>query len=651
MKFTFPLFIFFILLNCSNNNPNVVSEDSSNQSLKITDSLFKLSKNESLNISERIQFLDQAIQLSEANQSDSLLLKYISYKTAIYSNNRDYENAKKHTLNLLKQAENKKDTFYIAKSFYKLGLYHNKESNYDSAFAHYNKSKKMYASINDSINTAILLHKMAILKSMFGDISGSETLSISALKYLTNKKQQSIKYKLFLLLGITSKNQKDFQSAENWYNKAIQVAKTAKDSCIVYNSIGVLTLKKEDYKSSIKHFTNSVLYLQTSKKYSKRLLLTFQDNLAYAEGLSGNKNAIQNILKIRTQKESINDLAGCFASNIHLASLYKKQNNLKLVEDYSKQAFNCAEKVSSTSAKIEALGYLIDSKVNNTTEARLFKKLTDSVNNANSQLKNTFDKIEYETFEKENENLKLKQDKAQQELELEKENKRKWFFASGFLAAVASLGVFGFYYRRNQRQKRIIEDLQREMHHRVKNNLATIDTFIEFAKDEFNDDAFTNKLTELQNRIESINEVHSQLYLNKDVTNLSLSNYVSTLVNNVEQSFNNPKIKVTQNIDQNITIPANKAFPLGLIVNEFITNSFKYAYNNTSGIIFIEIKDNKNNFELFLSDDGKGLPTDFDIDTVESFGMRIMYLLSEQLNATFDLDGTNGVRLIVKIPK
>lgn len=208
-----------------------------------------------------------------------------------------------------------------------------------------------------------------------------------------------------------------------------------------------------------------------------------------------------------------------------------------------------------------------------------------------------------------------------------------------------------FFYRRNKKQKEVIESLQKELHHRIKNNLSIIDTFIEVAKEEFEDPKFSKKLTELQNRIDSINEVHQQLYKNKDVTNLNLKNYVDTLAKNVESSFSNNKITIEKTVKDQLHLHADKSFPVGLIINEFLTNSYKYAFDSNEGKVKIEMNDLGSDYQLLLSDNGKGLPENFDLKTSDTFGLRIMKLLTEQLNGEFRLSNNNGVNLIINFPK
>lgn len=280
-----------------------------------------------------------------------------------------------------------------------------------------------------------------------------------------------------------------------------------------------------------------------------------------------------------------------------------------------------------------------------------FKTISDSIMTEARDSKVNEIATKYQTEKKETENTKLKTEKAEQQVILENEKNQKWLFGSGLTASMFVLVIGGYFYQKNKKQKEVIVGLQKELHHRIKNNLAIINTFIDVAKEEFNNIAFNNKLTELQNRIASINEVHQQLYKNTDVTNLSVKKYVQKLTANIQHSFVANNVAVTQNINETLKLNAEQSFAVGLIINEFLTNSFKYAFDNNKGTILIEMKEDHQNLLLSLSDNGKGLPKDFDIQQAETFGLRVMKLLAQQLKGTFKLENINGVTLNIHFPK
>lgn len=276
-----------------------------------------------------------------------------------------------------------------------------------------------------------------------------------------------------------------------------------------------------------------------------------------------------------------------------------------------------------------------------------------------SQSKNVAEiDTKYQTEKKEKENLTLKQKNAEQALLMEKETNQKNIIGSGLIVSLIGLAIFFIVYRKNQKQKReiekqknLVEELQRELHHRLKNNLSFIDFFITLAKGKFPDKTYREKLDELQNRINSMFEVHRQLFKKDDVTSVNAKTYISALLENVKKAYANPNISLVENVD-NVKLRADTSFPIGLIVNEFVTNSYKYAFpNNKKGVISVKLEEGQDQYHLHLSDNGIGLPNEFDIDNLDSFGMETIKLLTQEYKGTFNLDGSNGMKMEISFPK
>jgi two-component sensor histidine kinase len=284
--------------------------------------------------------------------------------------------------------------------------------------------------------------------------------------------------------------------------------------------------------------------------------------------------------------------------------------------------------------------------------------LHDSIQEARQGILEKFSATKYQTEKKDKENLALKQQNAEQALLTEKERTQKWAIGGGLAVSLAGLGIFFIAFNKNKKQKRKIEKqkneiekLQRELHHRLKNNLAFIDFFITLAKGKFPDPAYRQKLDELQNRINSMFEVHKQLFKKDDITSVNAKTYISALVENVKKAYASENIHIHENI-KDTNLNAAISFPIGLIVNEFVTNSFKYAFSETEkGIISVELNEDAEKYQLKLSDNGKGLPHDFDINILNSFGLETIKLLAEEYKGSFKLDGTNGTRMDITFPK
>lgn len=459
-------------------------------------------------------------------------------------------------------------------------------------------------------------------------------------------------------LGIVYLKRQLYDNASKSLNRALTLGKELSDKtglADVYNSLGALSDELKDHSKALEYF-------QLSKESAESVNDKHQLPKAYInmgrqyEILNDLKNAKISFEKAIEITKSVQDSSKVVTANLNLAGLLLKTKQVKKAE----QSINEAERFMPAipdddyfmQYKKISEGY---ARLNNSSKAYLYlnkySQTVDSLYAKNDVGKIAEIEAKYQTEKKEKENLQLRNEKVEQELKITKENRQKWVFALALLAALITLGVFYFYYRKNKRQKQVIESLQKELHHRVKNNLSIIDSFIEVAKEEFEDEKFTHKLTELQNRVDSINEVHQQLYKNKDVTNLNLSKYIETLSKNVISSFPKNDITIEKSVEENLNLNVDKSFPIGLIINEFVTNSYKYAFENNIGLIKVSVKDVGNNYELLLSDNGKGLPEDFDIKKSDSFGLRIMKLLSEQLDGSFALNNNNGLSLNIKFPK
>ncbi len=288
-----------------------------------------------------------------------------------------------------------------------------------------------------------------------------------------------------------------------------------------------------------------------------------------------------------------------------------------------------------------------------------FKQLEDTLydNRITNQI-NDFN-IKYQTEQKEKENLQLKAEKAEQETLLALQTKRNWQLGGGLATTVLGLGIFFIAYRKNQKQKKEIESqknkvehLQKELHHRLKNNLSFIDVFISLAKGKFTDPAYQEKLNELQNRIKSMFEIHEQLFRKEDITSVNAENYILKLTENVKAAYANPNISVQHHIDPDAELDSQTSFPLGIIINEFVTNSYKHAFNpNQHGIIKIELNGTPETYRLTLSDNGKGFSSNFDVNNSNTFGLDSIKLLALEYNGTFSLSGDQGVTLEITLPK
>ena len=192
--------------------------------------------------------------------------------------------------------------------------------------------------------------------------------------------------------------------------------------------------------------------------------------------------------------------------------------------------------------------------------------------------------------------------------------------------------------------------LLKEVHHRVKNNLQIIISLLDTQSVYLENNIALEAIQESQNRVHSIALIHQKLYRSDKPGSISLPEYVSDLIENLSDGFNalSRNIIFEQNIDR-LDIDLSQAVPLGLILNESITNAIKYAFEKAGGRILIEVTAMEDQrVRLVVADNGLGLPKDFDISTINSLGMELMKGLSRQIKGDFHISSDEGVSVTVE---
>lgn len=193
--------------------------------------------------------------------------------------------------------------------------------------------------------------------------------------------------------------------------------------------------------------------------------------------------------------------------------------------------------------------------------------------------------------------------------------------------------------------------LLREVHHRVKNNMQIISSILSMQSRNLDDPRLKEILQESQNRIHSMALIHENLYNHKSLANIMFSTYIKSLTGNIARTYSNQQANI--HFDYQIDdayLPMDIAIPCGLIINELISNSFKYAFvNKPSGVISIHFKNiQENEYLLTVSDNGIGIPAEINIHKTKSLGMKILHRLVQQIDGEIKNDFSNGTKFIIQ---
>lgn len=197
------------------------------------------------------------------------------------------------------------------------------------------------------------------------------------------------------------------------------------------------------------------------------------------------------------------------------------------------------------------------------------------------------------------------------------------------------------------------EVLLKEIHHRVKNNLQIVTSLLQMQSRRTKEPEAVEVLRDSKNRIASIALVHEKLYRSEDLANIDFGQYIPDLTTHLFDTYNVSSSTINFNIDvENISLIIDTAIPCGLIVNELVSNSLKYAFaGKHKGEIKIEFYANRDDtLTLIVRDNGIGIPEDFNIETAHSLGLTLVQGLVEQLEGTIELDRTQGTEFKITFP-
>ncbi|MFA4878344.1 MAG: histidine kinase dimerization/phosphoacceptor domain -containing protein [Methanoregula sp.] len=197
------------------------------------------------------------------------------------------------------------------------------------------------------------------------------------------------------------------------------------------------------------------------------------------------------------------------------------------------------------------------------------------------------------------------------------------------------------------------EVLLKEIHHRVKNNLQIIISILFLQAQKTTDPASVAVLNDSQSRIQSMALVHQKLYQSGDLASIDFDSYLNNLVSNLMTTYGVDKSRITCSVDvKNLSISIHSAIPVGLLMNELVSNSFKYAFpDNRSGEITLRGAEEGDKLVFRVKDNGVGIPEETDWEHLDSLGLNLVRMLTRQMKGKITLSRQNGTEFILTIPK
>ncbi|WP_414469055.1 CHASE4 domain-containing protein [Methanobacterium sp. ACI-7] len=412
-------------------------------------------------------------------------------------------------------------------------------------------------------------------------------------------------------------------------------------------------LKVELPRFIYKNYENAIFYLILSliivgliaagviTYYLDKNVLYRLDKIINSVTSIGNKNDFSARVPVLGDDE-LSDLS--VSVNKMLESLQESNCNLQKGEERYRAIFE------NTGTAMIIINQNMDIKLVNNQ----FQQITGYLKSETENKKKLHDFILKESLDKINKHRNFREFKDKNQLNsyeiglIHKNNEVRDFFATrGFIPGTENVLISLIDITEHKRAEDQIkaslkekEVLLREIHHRVKNNLQIVSTLLALQSDEVEDEKILQNYKESENRIQSIALIHEKMYQSEDLSNIDFSGYITSLINDIFFSYGVSLGEIETEIDvPEYVFSIETSIPLGLIINEIISNSLKYAFkdiNNpkiTLKLRFI----GENKFKLDIGDNGIGFPEDIDYKNTTSLGLQLVNALVEQIEGALEL--------------
>lgn len=538
----------------------------------------------------------------------------------------------------------------------------------DSAIGYYDKALYLlgrYPEVDyDSVG---LLVNKGVAYYYAGDLGRAlEYYLIAEQTAIRAGKEQRLSY-LLNNLGIVYRLMEDYEDAIYVYERSLKIKTENNDLMGMANTehnIGMAYVHQGMPDEALEHLQRSKdLYLALGESYEAS---TVDQSLGIGYFEQGEYEKARRLLEgFETSGEHDYSIPGMAEGNITLARLYMQDGYylkaLKLLESTLK----ALEHTSRQTVKKDLYFFLSEAyrEVNDPQKAlAALDKHVELVSELKSLQRQRLQEemgAKYAVREK-SQQLMLRQ------LELEKSNRQRLFLILGLVSALLITGLLFWLARtrsitnrelaqKNEQIRKALgekEILLREIHHRVKNNLQVVSSLLSLQSRQIEDPKAQEVMKEGRNRVKSMALIHQNLYQDENLVGVDAADYIDKLTQSLLSSYKiqDQDITIQSDIDD-LTLDVDVIIPLGLILNELISNSLKYAFSDQeSGIIDIRLKQQADGISLRVADNGIGIPEDFDMKSSKSLGMYLISSFAKKLNATFDLISRPGTAATIFIP-
>lgn len=563
--------------------------------------------------------------------SDSVRFERVSAYCDSMVNQGKYAEALTGTLYLMRIAKKFPDRSFIGRAHMSTAYAEKNQNKSNAAITQYQKAYEEFVAAGNFKKQVRVLQMIDGIYLDMNDLKMAEYYCKRALVIIDKNNLQALKAGIYTDLATIEDIRKNYDMALQYNADAIRIS-------------------KENKLTSLETLLNRCIILKNAGQYQKSAD-------TYLECLK----------EARAQKESF--VEGIVYVN--LPNTLLALNRVDEAETYIKKALDWAKSIRggfNIMVSIYETITMINEKKGDYKQAltsqRQWFAYRDSILNEEKSRQLIETETQFQTREKQQQIQQLDEDNSNKKKQL-------WWLVAGVSLLLILLVVELLQYRKiqsvnkklnhtnltlgkaNQQisiQSGQLKQLMQELHHRVKNNLAIISSLLYLQANRLDDKKAVQAVLDGQQRVEAMSLIHQQLYQTDNVTRVGMQEYIGDLVKGLMQSFHyQEKMDLTLDIE-NISLDVELAVPLGLIINELVTNVFKHAFTAIeqpcltirlwqTDYLFLEVKDN-----------GPGVDPENWKKTGQTFGKRLVISLTKQANGTLQVTSDHGARFLLTLP-
>lgn len=556
-----------------------------------------------------------------------------------------------------------------------LGYLYDKLGEPEKSVEEYAKSLNVYIEINDSALIADGYNSLGHSYYYIGDYKRAMEQYFTALAIWSTLKDSVNIAQAYGSLGSICLTQGNYEEALQYYSQQEQIllknknvfelAKAIQNLGVSYNYLNEYHLAISKYKRAIQLFYGMQFKLGLANVYNN-LAQAYLSNHQPDSAKIFADTAIHYAIEINNQR--------LIAKNYLLLGQIKfEQEKYNSALIYFEEAILISKQIQDLETEKTGSKYLseIYEKKGEYQKALTAKKrhynLVDSLQSRQNLKQLTQLELQYE-FDREKQQIELEKEKEkailQANLKRERQFRNSAVIGSILLSIVIVLVINALRQKRksnlnlNQKKQEIEnknkllaealnekEALLKEIHHRVKNNLQIVSSLLNIQTEYSQDARILGAVHESQSRVKAMALIHQLLYQEESFTRINFENYLKQLTKTLEGIFKKNDCKVITEIHaEKVALDIDTSIPLGLIVTELVSNAYKYAFNDSKqGHIKVSLSEKtEHQFELVVTDDGPGMPDNFNLEKTNSMGLKLVKLLSDQIDGELSFQNKKG---------